>query len=52
VNKDRIIKNFNIFEFELSTEDMEAIKTLDTGKTTILTTTIRPKEIFKQLPLQ
>lgn len=35
VNKDRIIQNINIFDFELSTEDMEAIKTLDTGKTTI-----------------
>jgi 2,5-diketo-D-gluconate reductase A len=23
-------ENFNIFDFELSTEDMEAIKTLDT----------------------
>jgi 2,5-diketo-D-gluconate reductase A len=35
VNKDRIIENFNIFDFELSPEDMEAIKTLDRGKTTI-----------------
>ena len=35
VNKDRIIQNINIFDFELSSEDMEAIKTLDTGRTTI-----------------
>jgi diketogulonate reductase-like aldo/keto reductase len=35
VNKDRINQNINIFDFELSTEDMEAFKTLDTGKTTI-----------------
>ncbi|MBC3788296.1 aldo/keto reductase [Spirosoma utsteinense] len=35
VNKDRIIENFNIFDFELSADDMEAIKTLDTGKSTI-----------------
>ncbi len=35
VNKDRIIQNFNIFDFELSSDDMDAIKTLDTGKTTI-----------------
>lgn len=30
VHKDRIQENFNIFDFELSTEDMEAIATLDT----------------------
>ena len=35
VNKNRIIENLNIFDFELSAEDMEAIKTLDTGKTTV-----------------
>jgi 2,5-diketo-D-gluconate reductase A len=35
VNKDRIIQNINVFDFELSSEDMEAIKTLDTGRTTI-----------------
>ncbi|MEF2968634.1 aldo/keto reductase [Paenibacillus sp. M1] len=32
VQKQRIIENFNIFDFELSQEDMEIITTLDTGK--------------------
>jgi len=32
VRKDRIIENFNIFDFKLSAEDMESIATLDTGK--------------------
>jgi diketogulonate reductase-like aldo/keto reductase len=30
VHKERIIENFNIFDFELSQEDMETIATLDT----------------------
>jgi 2,5-diketo-D-gluconate reductase A len=30
VRKERMEENFNIFDFELSTEDMEAIKSLDT----------------------
>jgi 2,5-diketo-D-gluconate reductase A len=30
VRKERMKENFSIFDFELSTEDMEAIKTLDT----------------------
>jgi diketogulonate reductase-like aldo/keto reductase len=30
VRKERIIENFNIFDFELNQEDMEAIATLDT----------------------
>ena len=30
VRKERIIENFNIFDFELSFEDMEDIATLDT----------------------
>lgn len=31
VRKERMEENLNIFDFELSTEDMEAIKTLDTN---------------------
>jgi diketogulonate reductase-like aldo/keto reductase len=30
VRRERMEENFNIFDFELSAEDMEAIKTLDT----------------------
>ena len=30
VRKERMKENFNIFDFELSAEDMEAVKTLDT----------------------
>jgi len=32
VRKERILENFNIFDFKLSTQDMAAIATLDTGK--------------------
>jgi diketogulonate reductase-like aldo/keto reductase len=32
VHKERIIENFNIFDFELSSEEMGRIATLDTGK--------------------
>ena len=32
VHKERIVENFNSFDFKLSAEDMEAISTLDTGK--------------------
>ena len=35
VNTDRILENINIFDFDLSADDMAAIATLDTGKTTI-----------------
>ena len=30
VRKERIVENFNIFDFELSQQDMESIATLDT----------------------
>jgi len=32
VRKERMKENFNIFDFELSNDDMELIKSLDTGK--------------------
>lgn len=35
VHKDRMEENLNIFDFSLDTEDMEQIKALDTGKSTI-----------------
>ena len=31
-NKERMKQNFDIFDFELSQDDMEQISTLDTGK--------------------
>jgi diketogulonate reductase-like aldo/keto reductase len=36
VRKERIIENFNIFDFELSADDMEQISTLDTGNSLFL----------------
>jgi diketogulonate reductase-like aldo/keto reductase len=36
VNKERIIENFNVFDFRLSDEDIKAIKTLDTGASIFL----------------
>lgn len=36
VHKDRIVENFNIFDFKLSAEDMASISTLDTGKSLFL----------------
>lgn len=35
VHKERMIENLNIFDFTLDDEDMAAIKSLDTGKSTI-----------------
>ena len=32
VHKERMIENFNIFDFELSEDDMNKIKSMDTGK--------------------
>ena len=32
VHKERMIENFNIFDFELSVDDMNKIKSMDTGK--------------------
>lgn len=32
VHKERMIENFNIFDFELSADDMDKIKSMDTGK--------------------
>ena len=35
VRKERMQENFDIFDFELTSKDMEALRTLDTGKSTI-----------------
>jgi 2,5-diketo-D-gluconate reductase A len=36
VRKERIKENFNVFDFELTTEDIEAISSLDTGESIFL----------------
>ncbi|MMZ68036.1 Glyoxal reductase [compost metagenome] len=36
VHKGRIVENFNIFDFELSTDDMEHISALDTRESLFL----------------
>jgi 2,5-diketo-D-gluconate reductase A len=33
-NPDRLIENFDVFDFKLSAEDMQQIATLDTGMRT------------------
>lgn len=35
-HKDRMTENFNIFDFEISKDDMEKIRALDTGKSAIV----------------
>lgn len=41
VRKERLVENFDIFDFALSTEDIEQISTLDTGKVFSYRTTTR-----------
>ena len=36
VHKDRMMQNFSVFDFELSKDEMEKIKTLDSGKSQFL----------------
>ncbi len=47
VNKDRIVDNFEVFDFELSAEDMQAIQTLDQKKSSFFD--CRDPEIVKWL---
>src|SRR5690606_22221931 len=47
VRKERIIENFNIFDFHLSVEDMEKISSLDTGESLFLS--YRDPEVAKMM---
>ncbi|WP_201004769.1 aldo/keto reductase [Paenibacillus glycanilyticus] len=47
VKKERIVENFNIFDFELSTDDIEQISTLDTRKSLFLS--YRDPEVAKMM---
>lgn len=47
VRKERLIENFDIFNFELSTEDIASISTLDTGESLFLS--LNDPEVAKAL---
>ncbi|MGP4039563.1 aldo/keto reductase [Gracilibacillus sp. D59] len=47
VRKERIVENFNIFDFELSEGDIEQISTLDTGESLFLS--YRDPEVAKMM---
>ncbi|ANY76335.1 aldo/keto reductase [Paenibacillus ihbetae] len=47
VHKERIVENFDIFDFELSTDDMEQISTLDTRESLFLS--YRDPEVAKMM---
>ncbi|MFX3650088.1 MAG: aldo/keto reductase [Paenibacillus sp.] len=47
VNKERIVENLNIFDFELSTEDIEQISALDTRESLFLS--YRDPEVAKRM---
>ncbi|MCV4232906.1 aldo/keto reductase [Virgibacillus sp. LDC1] len=47
VRKERIVENFNIFDFALNADDIEQISTLDTGKSLFLS--YRDPEVAKMM---